>query len=63
MKKLISIILMLTMVLSVSISAGAVEYGEELKNQPSKTYMQKFSDVPEDFWAFPYIGEMEERGV
>ncbi len=63
MKKLISIILMLTMVLSVSISAGAVEYGEELKNQPSKTYMQKFSDVPEDFWAFSYIGEMEERGV
>lgn len=63
MKKLISIILTLTMVLSLSISVGAVEYGEELKNQPSKTYTQKFSDVPKDFWAFSYIGEMAERGV
>ena len=63
MKKLLSTILILTLALNMTISASAIEYGEELQNMPSKTYTQKFSDVPKDFWAFSYIGEMAERDV
>ncbi|MCC5910056.1 MAG: S-layer homology domain-containing protein [Clostridiaceae bacterium] len=53
------------LVMSVTITsfASAVEYGLEYENKPSKEYLQKFSDVPQDYWAFMYIAEMEERGV
>lgn len=61
MKKLLSIILSLTLL--SSITAYAVEYGEELKNMPSKTYEQKFSDVPQSHWAFGYIAELVNDNV
>ncbi len=41
----------------------ALEYGEEYKNQPKKSYAQKFKDVDENYWAFSYISEMNTRGV
>lgn len=64
MKKVVSMILTSVMVVSaLSISAGAVEYGAEYANQPTKTYTQKFNDVPTSHWAFSYIGEMTEREV
>lgn len=44
-------------------SVFAVNYGEEYKKQPTKTYSQVFSDVVKSHWAFSYIGEMNERGV
>lgn len=44
-------------------SVSAVEYGEEYTNKPTKTYSQKFNDVPTSHWAFSYVGEMTERGV
>ena len=44
-------------------SSLAVDYGEELQNQPNKTYTRTFSDVPESYWAFSYIEEMVDRGV
>lgn len=61
MKKLLSIILS-TMLLS-GMTAYAVEYGEELRNMPSKTYEQKFSDVPQSHWAFGYIAELVNDNV
>lgn len=64
MKKVVSMILTSVMAVSaLSISAGAVEYGAEYANQPTKTYTQKFNDVPTSHWAFSYIGEMTEREV
>lgn len=64
MKKLISLILASTMTVSMfSASVSAVEYGEEYTNKPTKTYAQKFNDVPSSHWAFSYVGEMNERGV
>ena len=64
-KKLVSMVVSLAMVLSAVMPAFAapVKYGAELENQPSKTYSQKFSDVPKSHWAFNYISEMAERGV
>lgn len=56
MKKLISILL--TSVMLTSQTAFAVEYGEELKKMPTRTYEQKFSDVPTSHWAFNYISEL-----
>lgn len=41
----------------------AINYGEELQNQPNKYDSRTFSDVPESYWAFPYIEEMVSRGV
>ena len=61
MKKLVSIILAVTMMMGIS--AYAVEYGEELKNMPKHTYEQKFSDVPKSYWAFDYIAELANDGV
>lgn len=52
------------MIISVfAASVSAVEYGEEYTNKPTKTYSQKFNDVPTSHWAFSYVGEMTERGV
>lgn len=51
------------MMLTNITSSLAVDYGEELQNQPSKTYAQTFLDVPESYWAFSYIEEMVDRGV
>ncbi len=64
MKKAVSMILTSVMAVSaLSVSAGAVDYGAEYANQPTKTYTQKFNDVPTSHWAFSYIGEMTEREV
>ena len=64
MKKLISVILTSAMTVSIfAASVSAVEYGEEYTNKPTKTYSQKFNDVPTSHWAFSYVGEMTERGV
>lgn len=64
-KKLFAVIMSLTMLLSViqPTMAAVVNYGDELINMPSKTYTQKFSDVPKSYWAFEYISEMVDRGV
>lgn len=62
MKKIISIVLASAM-LTASVSALAVNYGEEYTNMPAKTYTQKFDDVPSSHWAFAYIGEMSDREV
>ena len=40
----------------------AVQYGDEL-NPTTKEYVQTFSDVPADNWAFQYIAELVERGA
>ncbi|MCR4692335.1 MAG: S-layer homology domain-containing protein, partial [Firmicutes bacterium] len=61
MKKIISIVLSITLLSGMT--AYAVEYGEELKNMPSKTYEQKFSDVPTSHWAFGYIAELVNDNV
>lgn len=64
-KKLFAVIMSLAMILSVvqPTMAAVVNYGDELTNMPSKTYTQKFSDVPKSYWAFEYIAEMVDRGV
>lgn len=64
-KKLFAVIMSLAMMLSVvqPTMAAVVNYGDELTNMPSKTYTQKFSDVPKSYWAFEYIAEMVDRGV
>lgn len=63
MKKFLSLLLTMTILCCLSNVVGAVEYGEELKNQPTKTYQQTFSDVSTTHWAFTYIAEMVEKGV
>lgn len=63
MKKIVSIILSSVIVISLVTTVTAVEYGTEYANQPTKTYTQKFKDVPTSHWAFLYIGEMTEREV
>lgn len=62
-KKLISFLISICLLGGMCVNVSAVGYGEELKNAPVKTYEQKFSDVPESYWAFSYISEMTERGV
>ena len=63
MKKLLSIVLVCLLLVGCVLPVGAVEYGEELKSIPQKTYTQTFADVPENHWAFRYIAEMVDRGV
>lgn len=63
MKKLFMSLIAVTMMFTNVTSSFAVDYGEELQNQPKKNYTQTFSDVSESYWAFPYIEEMVERGV
>ena len=66
MKKVFMSLITITMMFTNITSSLAVGYGEELQNQPSKTYTQTFStfsDVPESYWAFSYIEEMVDRGV
>lgn len=64
-KKFYAFMLSLAMMLSAISPAFAavVNYGDELKNMPSKSCTQKFKDVPTSHWAFNYIAEMAERGV
>ena len=61
MKRLVSIIISVSMFLSMS--AYAVEYGKELENMPERTYEQTFSDVPTSHWAFEYISELVNDNV
>lgn len=63
LKKLLSLIIAGAIMVGSAVSALAVDYGEEYKNQPTKTYSQVFSDVSKGHWAFSYIGEMNQRGV
>ena len=63
MKKVFMSLITIMMMLTNITSSLAVDYGEELQNQPSKTYAQTFLDVPESYWAFSYIEEMVDRGV
>lgn len=63
MKKVFMLLITITMMFTNITSSLAVDYGEELQNQPSKTYAQTFLDVPESYWAFSYIEEMVDRGV
>ena len=62
MKRVLSVLLICTIAFSCS-AVGAIEYGKEYSEKPTKTYTQKFSDVPSGHWAFSYIGEMYERGI
>lgn len=56
MKKIISILLTLAMLVGISTAALAVD-------TPNKSYPQRFYDVPKDHWAFSYIAELVARGV
>lgn len=51
------------MLMQTAITVGAVDYGVEYENQPTKSYSQVFPDVNKNHWAFSYIGEMNQRGV
>ncbi len=62
MKKLIATLLTVTAMVTAPV-VQAVDYGAELKNQPTTTYSQTFTDVSPNYWAFSYIGEMNVRGV
>lgn len=62
MKKLLSLLCALALILGLAAPALAVEYGAEL-NPNEKTYAQRFSDVPPDHWAYQYVGELVERGA
>ena len=61
MKKIVSILLSVSMFLGISVYA--VEYGQELQNMPERTYEQTFSDVPQTHWAFEYIIELVNDNV
>ena len=65
MKKICMLLVTIMMTFANITSSLAVDYGEELQNQPNKTYTdtRTFSDVPESYWAFSYIEEMVDRGV
>ena len=53
MKKLLSLAVTVFLLCGMIVNVSAVGYGEE----------QKFSDVPENHWAFTYVQEMVRRGV
>lgn len=64
MKNFIVFLITLSMLGGILIAPMyAVEYGEEITNNPEKEYSQTFKDVPASHWAFSYIAEMSERGV
>lgn len=65
MKKriIVTILLSICMFSSITANAAIPLYGEEYNSQPTKTYIQTFSDVPKNYWAFQYISEMVERGI
>lgn len=63
MKKIIAILMALVLSMTICATATPVNYGDEIKNAPKKTYEQKFSDVPKDYWAFEYISELVEKKV
>lgn len=56
MKKLISILLTITMLFSIGTAVFAAD-------MPKTDYPQKFWDVPKDHWAFGYIAELVNKGV
>lgn len=62
MKKFLTLILALVLVMSLMVPTLAVDYGAEL-NPEDKTYTQHFSDVPTTNWAFTYIEDLVERGA
>lgn len=64
-KKLFATIISSVMILSMAqpTIAATVNYGAELTDMPTKSYVQTFTDVPKSYWAFSYIGEMVDRGV
>ena len=58
MKKFISFILSIIMVLSVNTA-----FASSSLEVSGKSYPQKFWDVPKDHWAFNYIAELVNKGV
>jgi hypothetical protein len=66
-KKFIAFVALFTLLASAAIPLGIfaapVEYGAELQNAPEKEYPEKFSDVPKNYWAFPYIAELTDLGI
>lgn len=56
MKKIISLLLTIAMVISVSTAVLAADV-------PQQDYPQRFWDVPKDHWAFNYIAELVNKGV
>lgn len=62
-KKILAILLTLTMTFTSMTAFALPEYGEEYQKQQTTKYNQKFTDVPKSNWAFPYIMEMNQRGV
>lgn len=56
MKKLVSLLLTITMLFSVSTAVLAAD-------MPQQDYPQRFWDVPKDHWAFNYIAELVNKGV
>ena len=57
MKKIVSLLLTLTMCLSMTAAFA------DVPQAPQKNYPQNFWDVPKDYWAFPYIAELTDRGA
>lgn len=56
MRKLISLLLSITMLFSMTVTIFAADV-------PNKDYTQTFWDVPKDYWAFNYIAELVDKGV
>ncbi len=56
MKKLISVLLTITMLFGISTAVLAADI-------PQQDYPQRFWDVPKDHWAFNYIAELVNKGV
>ncbi len=61
--RFLSLVTAAAVISAAIIPVSAVEYGAEYKTKPSGTYDVKFQDVQRDYWAFNFIGEMQERGV
>ena len=57
MKKIVSLLLTLIMCLSMTAAFA------DVPQAPQKNYPQNFWDVPKDYWAFPYIAELTDRGA
>lgn len=56
MRKLISLLLSITMLFSMTVTIFAADV-------PNKDYTQTFWDVPKGYWAFNYIAELVDKGV
>ena len=55
MKKLVSILLTVVMLITMSTAFAADAYQQD--------YPQSFWDVPKDHWAFNYVAELVNKGV